>query len=222
MKQYSAGDVGGSETNYFESYGNTVSQSTIVGTLLKFNKGDWLLGKDDEDVEVGTRYTAIMDRLDIGWIKWVDSKPEEQRMGKLIEGFKPPRRKDLGDDDEAEWDVDDTGKARDPWQFTNHLILRTPGTTGEDEDDLFTFAVSSRGGLNAIGDLCKVFGKGFRMRPDEWPIVELGVNKYKHSNKEFGIIKVPLLTVVGWESKVPAPKLAPPKAAAPAKRASAR
>lgn len=232
MKQYSAG-APTTESNYFEDYGNTATQTALVGALLKFSKGDWLKGKDEDPVDEGSRFTAIMDRLEIGWIKWEDSKPAAYNMGKLVEGFKPPRRKDLGDENEDDWDVDEqTGKPRDPWQFSNHLILREVGTTGEDDDDLYTFATSSRGGINAIGDLCKNFGKIFRMKPDEWPIVEIGVDKYKHSNKAFGVIKVPTFTIVGWEPKSPPAKVArlpargkpaaPPPPPAAAGRRSAR
>ena len=215
MKQYDPAD--GGEKNIYEAYGDSASQRALVGTLVRFNKGDWLSGKDDDEIEVGTKFTAIMDQLEIGWMKWVDSKPESREMGKLSEGFRPPRRNALGDTDEAQWDVDNSGKPRDPWQYTQHLVMRTPGTTGEDDEDLFTFATSSRGGINAVGELCKVYGKQMRMRPDEWPVVEIGVDKYKHPNKEYGIIKVPTLSVVGWEPKVPAKKLA-----APARRAAAR
>ena len=93
------------------------------------------------------------------------------------------------------------GTPRDPWQFTNTLIMKEVGADGRDEEALFTFTTSSRGGLNCVGELCRVFGRQMRMRPDEFPIVELGVDSYKHSNPEFGKIKVPLMEVVGWEPR---------------------
>jgi hypothetical protein len=72
---------------------------------------------------------------------------------------------------------------------------------GKDEDSLFTFTTSSRGGLNAIGELCKAYGKAMRQRPDEFPIVALKVGSYQHSNKAYGRIKFPILEVVGWAAK---------------------
>ncbi len=189
--------------NYFEQYGSIAAQTAITGTLIKFSKGDWLLGPDEEPLDVGTQFTAVMSELQIGWIKWVDSKPEEQIMGKVAEGFQPPRRKDLGDTDDTEWDVDSQGRPRDPWQFSNHLVLRKVGTDGADEDDLYTFATSSRGGINAIGELCKAYGKQFRQRAGQFPIIELGVDSYVHSNKEYGRIKIPLLKLVDWEAIAP-------------------
>lgn len=186
--------------NYFESYGSQVSQKAIVGQLLKFNKGDWLVGEANEEVEIGTRFVCNMDQLMVGWLKWVDNKPDQQIMGLVVEGYQPPRRHTLGDDDKTQWEIGTDGKERDPWQFSNYLIMKTPGEPGIDEE-LYTFATSSRGGLNAIGDLCKTYGKAMRTRPDEYPIIEIGVGKYNHPNKEYGIIKFPTLTVVDWEAK---------------------
>lgn len=203
--------------NYFEQYGSIAAQSAITGTLIKFSKGDWLMGQDDEQLEPGTQFTAVMSQLTVGWIKWVDSKPAEQIMGKVAEGYQPPRRKELGDLDDTEWEVDSNGRPRDPWQFSNHLVLRKVGTDGSDEEDLYTFATSSRGGINAIGELCKAYGKQFRQKSDQYPIIELGVDSYVHSNKEYGRIKTPVLTLVDWEAITP-----DQKSKAPAKKAAAK
>lgn len=211
------------EVNYFASYGEeATARGNIIGSLLKFNKGDWLLGQDEDEINIGTKFVAIMDRLDIGWQKWEDGKPAGTRMGKVVEGFQPPRRKDLGDSDETEWEVDDQGNPRDPWQFSNNLILRRLGTTGETDDDLVTFITSSRGGIGAIGEVCKIYGKEMRSQPDRWPIIELGVDSYNHSNKTFGRIKVPVLKVVGWEPKVVVKKEAAPPKKEAAKAAARR
>jgi len=188
------------ERNAFESYGDQVSTKFLVGTLLKFNKGDWLTGDNDSEVEVGTRFVANMNQLMIGWIKWVDNRPDQQIMGALADNFQAPRRNTLGDEDEDEWELDTQGRPRDPWQFSNYLVLKEPGEDAS-EENLYTFATSSKGGIGAIGELCKKYGKEMRIRPDEYPIVEIGVHKYKHSNPEFGIIKTPTFTIVGWEKK---------------------
>lgn len=190
------GHVGG---NYFQSYGEQVSQRSIVGKLLKFSKGDFLMGEDNEEVEEGTKFVANMDELMVGWIRWEDSKPTDQIMGRVSEGYQAPKRNTLGDDDKSQWEVDEQGRERDPWQFSNYLILKNP--EGNGEDDLFTFTTSSRGGLNAIGELCKAYGKAMRQRPDEFPIVALKVGSYQHSNKAYGRIKFPIFEVTGWAPK---------------------
>jgi hypothetical protein len=182
--------------NYFQSYGDQVSQKSIVGKLLKFSKGDYLVGEDNEEVPKGTRYVANMDELMVGWIRWEDGKPTDQIMGRVSEGYQPPKRNTLGDDDKDKWGVDAQGAAQDPWAFSNYLILKAT-----DSDELFTFTTSSRGGLNAIGELCKAYGKAMRQRPEDFPVIELDVGSYQHSNKAFGRIKFPILKTVDWNSK---------------------
>lgn len=186
------------DMNFFEAYGEAASLRTFVGSLLKFNKGDFLFGQDNEEMEVGTKLVACMDTFSVGWVKWVDNKPQQQLTGLLMEGFKPAPRSTLGDLDDAEWEVDTSGKARDPWQYTNFVVLKRPG---KNSDDLFTFTTSSKGGIGALGALCKYYGKEMRAKPDAFPIVELQIDKYKHSNPEFGLIKVPVFKPVGWEQK---------------------
>jgi len=183
--------------NYYESYGQQASQRNIVGDLLRFNKGDYLYGQNDEVLDEGTEVIVDMNTLTVGWQKWLDKKPADADMGLVNEGFQAKRRKELGDLDEAEWEVDDDGVARDPWQFTNMVVMRQLGTAGE-EEGLYTFAGSSRGVINAIGTLCKIFGKKIREDADALPIVALNVDSYKHSNPQYGRIKVPVLDVVGW------------------------
>lgn len=195
-KRSAGTEVGSITTNYFQSYGDQVSQRSIVGQLLKFSKGDYLIGQDNEDMKEGTQLVANMDELMVGWLRWEDNKPTDQIMGRVTDGYQPPRRNELGDDDKSKWEIDNDGHEKDPWQFSNYLIMKSV-----EGDEIYTFTTSSKGGLSAIGELCKTYGKAMRQRPAEFPIVSLGVDSYQHSNKAFGRIKVPLLTVVGWASK---------------------
>jgi len=186
-----------STRNAFEAYGQQMSISSITGTLIKFNKGDWVTG-EDEDLDENLELVANMDQLMVGWIKWVDNRPAEQIMGPVAEGYQAPRRNELGDQDQNEWEVDDQGRPRDPWQFSNYIVLKEPGQDAS-EENLYTFATSSKGGLGAIGTLCRAYGKDMRTRPDEYPIIRLGTDSYNH--RVYGRTKVPLITVVGWEPK---------------------
>lgn len=198
---------------YFEEFGAEFSATNIVGSLLRFSKGDWLVGKDGAEMEVGTELVALMDELYVGWIKWVDNKPERVIMGRVFDGYKRPERDTLGDLDKDDWELNDRGEPSDPWRETAQFILRKPGLSAPaEEDDLYTFATTSRGGLNAVGNLSKAFVKGARMRMGQMPVVKLGVGKYKHSNAQYGTIKYPTFEVSGWEDRnipVPAPAAAP-------------
>src|ERR1039457_6483148 len=93
---------------YFTDYGKAAGgQSNIVGKLLKFSKGDYTAGQDNDEVDEGTEAVVNMDARWVGWQRWEDNKPAEQQMGAVTEGFQPPRRADLGYDDEDKWEVDD-------------------------------------------------------------------------------------------------------------------
>lgn len=190
--------------NPFQEAGRE-SQRTIVGDILKFSKGDWLAGKENMELPMGTRLIANMDQLLRGWVRWEDNKPVEQIMGLLCEGYKPPARNTLGygytpetkkdaDVDKSEWEVDEqSGQPRDPWQFTQYLVCREL-----DKDDkplegegLYTFCASSKGAHDAIAELCRMYGDKLRVRPDDYPIITLGYHRYDHPNPKYGIIKTP-------------------------------
>jgi hypothetical protein len=114
--------------NAFEIYGDAASPNTIVGQLLKFSKGDYVAGQQGEEIPMGTLLVAIMDSLRVGWVKWENNRPVEQLMGLLVDGYQPARRKDLGDEDSADWETNDDGSARDPWQLTNQLVMSSVPT----------------------------------------------------------------------------------------------
>jgi hypothetical protein len=196
--------------NPWLTYGEAAGTRSFTGDLLKFSKGDFTAGQNNREIKVGTRLIANMDTLSVGWMKWEDSRPVEQRMGLVVDRFKPARRAELGDNDRGLWEVDETGRSKDCWQFTNSLELAS-----EDGGEQYTFSTSSKGGISAIGELCKAFGEEMHRHADEWPIVELDVGSYAHSNKSFGRIKFPILAIVGWAAKdgeapaPPAPKPAP-------------
>ena len=134
----------------FEALANAISPRTIVGALLKFSKGDFLAGEDAKEIPEGTAFTANVDELMVGWVKWSNGKPIEHIMVRVAEGRTLPNRAELGDDDATRWETDSLGAPRDPWQYTSYLPLM--GETG----DLYTFTTSSRGGLGANGDLCRL------------------------------------------------------------------
>lgn len=187
------------ESNFFTEYSKVAgAQSTIIGQLLRFSKGEFIAGQDSEEIEEGTQLIANMDQLLVGWQRWEDQRPVEQAMGPLSEGFQPPRRDELSFTDQSEWDVDEaTGKPRDPWVYTHYLLLKEPGKKGQ----MYTFTTNSAGGKNAMGKLAGEYGKEMREHPDEYPIIKLEVGSYMHSNAAYGRIKFPIFKIVGWADK---------------------
>lgn len=169
------------------------------GTFLKFNKGEWLKGQNDEEVGLQTKVVANMAELSIGWIRWSDGKPADRRMGLLSQGFKPEVRDQLGYTEQTEWDTDDNGKPQDPWTFTNEL----PVADLESGEQL-TIAMSSKGGIGAIGNLCKAYGKEYRQREGLVPVVELDRSFYQHP--VYKKVYVPVLNIVDWIDNDGVPK----------------
>lgn len=161
--------------------------------ILKFRKGRFFHGIDEDEVPIGSRLVANMPDLKAGWIRWWDSKPSEEVLVRIADGEAPPKRTELGDDDRDKWETDDHGVPRDPWALTNVLPLKNADTGDE-----FAFSTSSRGGIGAIAGLAESFGKEYRQKPGQLPIIELKADSYAHSNKAYGRIDVPVLELVDW------------------------
>jgi len=182
----------------YSSFGDDIQQSRIVGHLLKFTKfGEFVAGQDNVKIPLGTKMIAHMGQLLTGWQRWYDNKPVEQVMGLTSEAFKVPKREELGHLEKSEWEIDDNGKERDPWQRTIMLILKDV-----DSDEVYTFSTSSNGGLRSLIEMTqKKYAPHRRMQPDEYPILELGYGSYDHPNKQFGEIRYPTFKIVGWSPK---------------------
>jgi hypothetical protein len=140
--------------NPFEAYGNAAASRSFEGDLLRFLKGDYVAGADAENIPLGTQFKVLMDTLAVGWVYWYGGACLHHRMGLVKDGYQPERRSDLGDQDQASWERDARGQPRDPWQFTNYLTMRRI-----DDGKVYTFATSTKGGLNAVGELSKAYGK---------------------------------------------------------------
>lgn len=167
--------------------------TSIVGTLLRFSKGEYLAGQDDVEVPLGTKMIFNTDSVLTGWTRWENNKPAEQDMGQIIEGFQPKPRSELGYNDQSQWEVDNDGKARDPWVFGNLVLLKTVGKNPE----LYTFTTGSKGGLGAVGKLLGQYAEACTERgEDDYPVVTLGKDFYNHPT--FKKVWVPQFEIVGW------------------------
>ncbi len=173
----------------YAGYGAVASAS---GTpFLKFDRGKFKYGLDDDELPLATRLVPNMAEVMIGWLKWSNGKVVDDAMIRLAEGYKPAARENLGDTDTSLWDTDDAGKALDPWTFTNTVPLKQPGPGAE-----FIFTTSSKGGISAVGKLCTAYGNGRLANEGKMPLVELGTSSYRH--KRYGEVHVPVFRVVGW------------------------
>jgi hypothetical protein len=179
-------------------FGDEMQARHWVGTLLKFNKGKYLAGKEDKVIAIGTRLVAALDTIEHGYEKWEDGHLIETRTGLLIEGYQWPARDTLGDMDRNLWSVNpDTGQRRDPWQKSVRFVLYGKR---DDKSTLYTFITRSVGGMGAVGDLGKKAGEQMRAQPaGSYPVIELQADSYKHPTYK-SIVDVPVFRIVGWET----------------------
>jgi len=161
-----------------------------LGRLLKFVKGKYETG--DDEVPEGTEYVAHIDQLVRGWVKFEDNKVVEQHLGKVADGFRIPARNELSDTDPEKWAKDGSEKPRDPWVAQWYLPL-----VNIESGELVTFVTGSKGGIRAIGMLCRVYGR--KNRDGLLPIVALKTRSYKH--QQYGRIETPDLPIVGWDGE---------------------
>ena len=180
----------------FSEYADAVSPQFIIGDLLKFSKGDYYAGINNQTVPAGTMFTVNMDELMAGWVRWWDGKPTDHVMVRVADHIPPKKRIELGDDDETKWETDAKSREpRDPWQFTNYLPMMN------EKGELFTFTTGSRGGISAIAGLARRYANHRRRHPDVLPLIALGVDSYQHPNREFGRIKFPVFAPAGYSPK---------------------
>jgi hypothetical protein len=89
------------------------------GVFIKFAKdGVYRKQADDAQIPTGTEVAVVYDEIRVGWIRF-NGKGEqpERKMGPVFAGFVPAGREELGDLDEAQWEIGLSGKPTDPWQF---------------------------------------------------------------------------------------------------------
>jgi hypothetical protein len=179
--------------NPFETFADNADSQNFL-PLLKFNKGDWVVGRDAEPCPE-TELVAIVPGLMHGWIRWEDSFPVEHRMGLVMEGFVLPARDTLGYLDETTWEIDSkTGKPRDPFQESNYLPVMSINA-----ENVYNFATSSDGGRRrAIAPLSREYGNHIRTNPDELPVIGLEQDSYMHPDRKIGRVKYPLFPVKKW------------------------
>lgn len=179
----------------FSRYANSVTPSTIVGTLLKFSKGEYLAGKDADVIPAGTRFTANVDALMAGWVKWINGRPVDHALVRVVDGLLPPQRDDLGDTDEDQWQYDNKGQHRDPWQQVNYLPML------DEHGEIYTFSVTSIAGIREIGSLCRAYADRRKSGDDSFPLIEINIDSFQHRDRSIGRIKYPRLDIVGWVPK---------------------
>ncbi len=166
-------------------------RGNIVGHLLLFTKhGDYVFGQERKKLPYSTRMIVSMPSMMIGWVRWDGNVPKYQ-MGAVIDGYEPPEREALGDNDPEQWEVREDGSTRDPFQPASQVIMQRQGSK-----ELFTFSTSSVGGNAACGDLSDAYADHFTMHPSKLPLVSLEMRSYEHAL--YGEIRSPVFQILDW------------------------
>jgi hypothetical protein len=138
--------------------------------MCKFTKQGEFSISDIDSIPEGTRCIAHADQISLGWQKWEDGKPVDRRIGFVADKFVPPQRSELGDTDDRQWELQDDGSRRDPWQFQMSVPITRLDAGGE----TYNFTTGSKGGLACVNRLIRAYGR--RLRDEKvpgLPIVEL-------------------------------------------------
>jgi hypothetical protein len=160
----------------------------LRGTMMTFSDGRWHRGKEKTEIKDGTRFAAVGTAH--YWQKWADKQPVETIMREP--GKRLPERDELGDLDEADWEMGFDGKTpKDPWSNTRALYLIDPLTA-----EALTFTTSSWAGRGVVSDLADQIMRMRQAHPAAIPIVELG--SAPHITK-FGRKTKPVLKVTEWK-----------------------
>lgn len=153
-------------------------------TLLKYSKGDWLIGVEQIEVEPGSQWAINPLSLYHGWVSWdSESRTLEGEVMVPMTEAQPPKGS-----------LPHTGF---PWE--EQLSLQFKCLTGEDEGEQLKFITSSKGGVATLRDLIKTIMRQLDTDPDNpCPVVLLKSSHYPH--KKWGKVYTPVLEIVGWMS----------------------
>jgi hypothetical protein len=163
-----------------------LKQTSRSNPLLRFKKGKYLVG--DDEVALGREYIAYPLDWTRGWVKWQQGGIVAERLGRVADGFLPPERDELGDNDKSTWE-----DGNDPWALQNMLPLED-AETGE----FLVFVSSSFGGKLAVEKLCNRVARDLKAGRDRGlPTIGLAVSQF--STKGFGEVQRPDFVIVGWE-----------------------
>jgi hypothetical protein len=171
----------------------------MTGIFFKFAKdGVFRKPSDDEEIKEGTTFRVIYDQIQTGWIKFVGKgNPPERRMGAVFEGHNPPKREELGEMDQSEWDIDPmTGKPADPWQF--QILVPMQRVEG---GELFVFQTGSITGRRACDNLISACIRMQASEPGFYPVIKLRISGFQHKNERIGWVKTPAFERIGKSPK---------------------
>src|SRR5262249_54927239 len=175
------------------------SRPSFFGKILRFRKGDWLLGQEREQIPDTSRWIGIMGEARHGFIKWETVTDEDGNtkkvpvhvVGKISDGYQPPPRDTLGDNDKSQWKIGLNGKPEDPYKPVVYLPLLSL-----DGEKVMTFTTSTPTGLPRFWQLVDKYQWIGQRHLGQYPVIELRASGY--DDRRYGWVRVPDFEIVGW------------------------
>jgi hypothetical protein len=164
-------------------------QGVIVGSILKFRKGEFGTNRGATALPPGTELIAR--DVSEAWVRFDNGALVETIVRSPDRPF--PSRSELGHLDRAKWPPGPDGKPADPWSHQFYMLFFNPETM----EDL-TFITSTSGGERAVRQLSRQidYRREISGVPDLLARVELAVSRW--SSKKYGVILSPDFPIQGW------------------------
>ena len=169
--------------------GNVVAAGST--SYLKFLKtGEWIHGRDNDEIEADELLAVNPASFVIGWQGWVDGKPKDGPVVPVSQRATLPQESELEALPEGEMNG---------WSKILGVTFKSVK-----EGVTLQYNTSSYGGKTAISKLMRDVGMGMVEHPDA-PIalVKLSGDSYKHA--KYGTIHTPVITVDGWANEAGEP-----------------
>jgi len=161
--------------------------------LLKFSKGDWLIGQDNAEVPPGTKFIVNIPELLRAGCAGKTRNPPTTSWAESMIVSRLPLRSELSDQDKEYWELDASGKPRDPCKNLLHAFERHRTNSEELTPSPHRQRRIVRCWISAMPTPGKTQAgrRGIA-------VIALGGGSYPHPNRQLGIIKTPKFMLVAW------------------------
>jgi len=144
--------------------------------ILRFKKGEFLIGEDT--VPLGQEYIAHPLDWSRGWCRWEHGSVVEQKIGRVVDGYRPPEKEQLPAGD---------------WAALNVLPLEDVNS-----GDYVLFISNSFGGKVAVEKLANATARAVKAgRGEATPLIRLAVAEFQ--SKQYGTITRPSFEIVNGQ-----------------------
>lgn len=178
-------------------------------TYIKFSgaSGDFTYGQDEEELPHGTQLAADVENSQWIWTFWWEGNALETVNYMVAENPKGVEQEpdflpekydgDMSLEEIREAQADRAQNFRDGWSCQASLGMREIGGEGTE----YTIRLNGGVAVNAFKTLLLSFGRQYKFKDGQLPVVELSARSYKSKVKGVGKRWAPLLKIVDWKTE---------------------